>query len=61
MANTLIQLPINNVEDLQAVDEVKAIFEGAVNQAHNDEAWLPKVNIINADFETELLYTGRRF
>ena len=31
-----------------------------MNQAQNGEAWLPKVNIINADLETELLYTGGR-
>ena len=66
VADTLSRLPINGVEDLQAfsglcsVDEVKAIFDGAVNQAQNGEAWLPKVNIINADLETELLYTGGR-
>ena len=65
VADTLTRLPINNVEDLQAfsglysVDEVRAI-NGAVNQAQNGEAWLPKVNI-NADLETELLYTGGRY
>ena len=54
---------INNIEDLQAlsglcsVDEVKAIFDGAVNQAHNDKAWLPKVNMINANLEIQLLYS----
>ena len=31
-----------------------------MNQAQNGEAWLPKVNIINVDLETELLYTGGR-
>ena len=67
VADTLSRLPINNVENLQAfsglysVDEVRAIFDGAVNQAQNGEAWLPKVNIINADFQTELLYTGGRY
>ena len=66
VADTASRLPINDVEDLQAfsglcsVDEVKAIFDGAVNQAQNGEAWLPKVNIINTDLETELLYTGGR-
>ena len=39
----------------------KAITDGAVNQAQNTEAWLPKMNIINADLETELLYAGGRF
>ena len=64
VTDTLSWLRINNVEDLQAfsglcsVDEAKAIFDGAVNQAQNSEAWLPKVNLINADLETELLYTG---
>ena len=66
MADTLSWLPISDVEDLQdfsglcSVDEVKAIFDGAVNQAQNGEAWLPKVIIINADLETELLYAGGR-
>ena len=66
VADTLSWLPISNVEDLLAfsgscsVDEVKAIFDGTVNQAQNGEAWLPKVNIINVDLETELLYTGGR-
>ena len=66
VADTLIRLPINNVEELQAfsglcsADEVKAISDGAVNQAQNGEIWLPKMNIINADLETELLYTGER-
>ena len=66
MADILNQLPINNVEDLQtfsglcSVDEIKAIFDGAVNQAQNGEAWLPKVNITSADLEAELLYTGGR-
>ena len=31
-----------------------------MNQAQNGEAWLLKVNIINADLETELPYTGGR-
>ena len=59
MADTLSRLPINDIEDLQAfsglcsVDEVKAIFDGAVNQAQNGEAWLPKVNIINEDLEAD--------
>ena len=64
VADTLSQLPINNVGDLQAisrfcsVDDVKAIFDSAVNQAENGEAWLPDINIINTDLETELLYLG---
>ena len=66
VADTLSQLPINNVEDLQAfsglcsVDEVRAIFDGVVNQAPNGETWLPKVNTINADLETELLSAEAR-
>ena len=40
------------------MDEVRAIFD--VNQARNVKAWLPKVNIINADLQTELRYTGGR-
>ena len=39
----------------------KAIFDGAVNQAQNTEAWLPKMNIINTDLEPGLLYTGGWF
>ena len=31
-----------------------------MNQAQNRETWLPKMNIINADLETELLYKGGR-
>ena len=64
VADTLSLLLINNVGDPQgssglcSADEVRAIFDGAVNQSQNSEAWLPKVNIINADLETELLYTG---
>ena len=52
MADTLSRLPINHVEDLQdfselcSVDEVKTIFDSAVNQAQNGEAWLLRVNII---------------
>ena len=52
VADTLSRLSISNVEDLQAfsgfcsADEVKAIFDGAVNQAQNGKAWLPKVNIM---------------
>ena len=42
-----------------SVVEVKAISDDAVNQAQNGEARLPKVNIIKADLETELLYTRR--
>ena len=66
VADTLSRLPINNVEDLQAfsglcsVDEVRAIFDGVVNQAPNGETWLPKVNTINADLETELLSAEAR-
>lgn len=66
VADTFSRLPINNVEDFQAfsglcfADEFKTIFNGAVNQTENGETWLPKVNIINADLETELLYTGGR-
>ena len=66
MAGILSQLPISNVEDLQtfsglcSVDEIKATFDGAVNQAQNGEAWPPKVNIISADLEAEPLYTGGR-
>lgn len=65
VADTSSRLPIDNVEDHQAfsglcsVEEVRAIFDGAVNQTQNGEVWLPKVNIINVDLETELLYTGR--
>ena len=64
VVDTLSRLPINNVEDLQpfsglcSVDEVKAKFDGAMNQVQNGEIWLPKVIIINLDLETELL--GRR-
>ena len=52
VADTLSRLPINHVEDLQdfselcSVDEVKTIFDSAVNQAQNGEAWLLRVNII---------------
>ena len=66
VADTFSRLPINNVEDFQAfsglcfADEFKTIFNGAVNQTENGETWLPKVNIINADLETGLLYDGRR-
>ena len=66
VADTLSWLPINNVEVLQtfsglcSVDGVKAIFDGTVDQAQNGEAWLPKVCIINANLETELLHTGGR-
>ena len=66
VADTLNRLPIYNVKDLQAfsglcsVDEFKAIFDGGMNQAQNGEGWLPKVNIINLESETELLYTGGR-
>ena len=66
VADTLNRLPIYNVKDLQAfsgfcsVDEFKAIFDGAMNQAQNGEVWLLKVNIINPKSETELLYTGGR-
>ena len=66
VADTLSRLPINNVEDLQAfsglcsVDEVRAIFDGVVNQAPNGETWLPKVNTIKADLETELLSAEAR-
>ena len=66
VADTLSRLPIKNVEDFQAfsglcsVDEVRAIFDGAVNQTQNGETWLPRVNVINADLETELVYTGGR-
>ena len=42
------------------VGEVRSIFHGAVNQAQTGEAQLPKVNITNADSETEILYTGGR-
>ena len=64
VVDTLGRLPITNFEDLQAfsglcsVNEVIAIFNGAVNPAQNGEAWLPKVNKINADLQTELLYKG---
>ena len=66
VADAMNRLPVNNVEDLQAfsglcsVDKVEAIFDGVVNQAQNGEAWLPKVNIINANLETELLHMGGR-
>ena len=48
VADTLSQLPINNAVDLQAfsglcsVDEVRATFDGAGNQAQNGDEWLPK-------------------
>ena len=42
-----------------SVVEAKAKSDDAVNQAQNGEARLPKVNIIKADLETELLYTRR--
>ena len=60
------KLGVENVEVLQtfsglcSVDGVKAIFDGTVDQAQNGEAWLPKVCIINANLETELLHTGGR-
>ena len=66
MADTLSWLPINNVENLQAflglcsVDEVRAIFYGAMNQAQNGKARLSRVYITNADLETELLCTEGR-
>ena len=66
MADTLNRLPINTVKDLQVfpglcfVDEVKTIFDGAVNQTQSGKAWLPKVSIINTDLEIELLYIGGR-
>ena len=66
MADILSRLPINNVENLQAflglcsVDEVRAIFYGAMNQTQNGKTRLSRVNITNADLETELLCTGGR-
>ena len=48
VADTLSRLPINNAVDLQAfsglcsVDEVRATFDGAGNQAQNGDEWLPK-------------------
>ena len=62
VADILSLLLINNVGDPQgssglcSADEIRAIFDDAVNHSQNGEAWLPKVNIINADLETELLY-----
>ena len=38
---------------MQWLIEVKAAFDGTVNQTQNGEAWLPKVNIISADLQTE--------
>ena len=62
--DTLSRLPIGNVKDLQtfsglcSLDQVKAIFDGALNQ--DGERWLPKVIVISTDLESELLYTGGR-
>ena len=66
LTDTFSRLSVNNVENLQdfsglhSVDGVKAILNCAVNQAQNREAWLPKINIINANVKAELLYTGGR-
>lgn len=67
VADTLSSLPVRDIKDLEAysqlccVKEVKAIFEGVVNQSCNAEAWLPKVNIIHGNMKdqgNEALYEG---
>ena len=66
VADILSWFTINNVEDIEvfwglcSADKVRAIFDGIVNHAQNREALVPKVNKINTDLETELLYTGGR-
>ena len=56
----MLKIYLQAFSGFSSVDEVKAIFNGAVNQKQNGEAWLRKVNMINADLEIELLYTGGR-
>ena len=56
----MLKIYLQAFSGFSSVDEIKAIFNGAVNQKQNGEAWLRKVNMINADLEIELLYTGGR-
>ena len=56
----MLKIYLQAFSGFSSVDEVKAIFNGAVNQKQNGEAWLRKVNMINADLEIELLYTRGR-
>ena len=67
VADTFSKLSIRDAKDLEAysqlryVDDVKAIFDGVVNQSCNGETWIPKVNVVHSNMENlenKILYEG---